>query len=129
MDMVLPSKKKQLFLFLQYPIYLVAKWRNRLLSATANLRIGKTSISIEQLKNILENDNYSKIDHGLNKSDSDPRDRQNYKSALNLTSADLLNILNNDINSHGTLFYLQLLNLIIKAYVEKLTSIKARKFS
>jgi len=120
-------RRQQLFLFLQDPTHLVTKWRNRLLSPTAELRIGKQSIIMEHLHRIVENDDYTKLDHGLTKSDLNPKDKQNYSSCLKLVSDDLLKILISDPCAQGTFLYLQLLQLIISAYIERSTPIVQRK--
>ncbi|CAF1555360.1 unnamed protein product [Rotaria magnacalcarata] len=116
-------REQQLLLFFQDPTHLVTKWRNRLLSATAELCLGNQSISINHLHDIIENDNYSKLDHGLTKSDINPKDRQNFSSCLKLTSNDLFNILNATADTCGTLLYFQVLKMIIVAYIEKTTKI------
>ncbi|CAM4972458.1 unnamed protein product [Rotaria socialis] len=82
--------EQQLLLFFQDSTHLVTKWRNRLLSTTAELCLGNQSISINHLHDIIENDTYSKLDHGLTKSDINPKDRQNFSSCLKLTSNDLM---------------------------------------
>ncbi|CAF4378343.1 unnamed protein product [Rotaria magnacalcarata] len=104
------------------PTHLVTKWCNRLLSATEELCLGNQSISINHLHDIIENDNYSKLDHGLTKSDINPNDRQNFSSYLKLTSNDLFNILNATVDTRGTLLYFQVLKAIIVAYIEKSNS-------
>ncbi|CAF1142258.1 unnamed protein product, partial [Rotaria magnacalcarata] len=119
-------REQQLLLFFQDPTHLVTKWRNRLLSATAELYIGNQSISINHLHDIIENDTYSKLDHGLTKSDINPKDRQNFSSCFKLTSNDLFNILNADDDTRGTLLYLRMLKMIIVAYIEKTTTIVER---
>ncbi|CAF1387704.1 unnamed protein product, partial [Rotaria sp. Silwood1] len=116
-------REQQLLLFFQDPTHLVTKWRNRLLSATAELCLGNQSISINHLHDIIENDTYSKLDHGLTKSDINPKDRQNFSSCLKLTSNDLFNILNATADTRGTLLYFQVLKMIIVAYIEKTTTI------
>ncbi|CAF5000879.1 unnamed protein product, partial [Rotaria magnacalcarata] len=116
-------REQQLLLFFQDPTHLVTKWRNRLLSVTAELCLGNQSISINHLHDIIENDNYSKLDHGLTKSDINPKDRQNFSSCLKLTSNDLFNILNATADTCGTLLYFQVLKMIIVAYIEKTTTI------
>ncbi|CAF4542852.1 unnamed protein product [Rotaria sp. Silwood2] len=120
-------REQQLLLFFQDPTHLVTKWRNRLLSSTAELCLGNQFILISHLHDIINNETYSKLDHGLTKSDINPKDRQNFSSCLKLTSADLLKILNDDVNTRGTLIYLQMLKMIILAYVEKKTTISERK--
>ncbi|CAF1222966.1 unnamed protein product [Rotaria sp. Silwood1] len=68
-------------------------------------------------------DIYTKLDHGLTKSDINPKDRQNFSSCLKLTSTDLFKILNDNVNTRGTLIYLQMLKMIVVAYVKKKTTI------
>ncbi|CAF2101595.1 unnamed protein product [Rotaria magnacalcarata] len=96
-------REQQLLLFFQDPTHL--------------------SISINHLHDIIENDTYSKLDHGLTKSDINPKDRQNFSSCFKLTSNDLFNILNADDDTRGTLLYLRMLKMIIVAYIEKTTTI------
>jgi hypothetical protein len=121
-------REQQLLLFFQDATHLVTKWRNRLLSSTAELRLGNQFISINHLHDIIDDENYTKLDHGLTKSDINPKDRQNYSSCLKLTSADLFKILNDNVNTRGTLIYLQMLKMIIVAYIEKKTTITERKY-
>ncbi|CAF4765558.1 unnamed protein product, partial [Rotaria sp. Silwood2] len=90
--------EKQLLLFFQDPTHLVTKWRNRLLSSTAELCLGNQFTLINHLHDIINNETYSKLDHGLTKSDINPKDRQNFSSCLKLTTADLFKILNHDVN-------------------------------
>jgi len=61
------------------------------------------------------------------KSDVNPKDRQNFSSCLKLTSTDLFKILNNNVATRGTLIYLQILKLIIVAFIEKKTPVAERK--
>ncbi|CAF1596085.1 unnamed protein product [Rotaria magnacalcarata] len=68
--------------------HLATKWRNRLLSSTTELRLGDQSISIDHLYSIIDNAKFTKIDHGLTKSDINPKDRQNFSSCVKLTSDD-----------------------------------------
>ncbi|CAF1140203.1 unnamed protein product [Rotaria magnacalcarata] len=120
-------RKQQLFLFFQDPTHLVTKWRNRLLSRTADLHIGDEIISMDHIRSIVKNSKYTKLDHGLTRSDLNPKDRQNYRSCVKLTSEDLSRILIEDENCLGTHVYLQVLKMIIKAYIEKSTTIVKRK--
>ena len=122
-------REQQLLLFFQDATHLVTKWRNRLLSSTAELRLGDQSISMDHLHDIISNENYTKLDHGLTKSDINPKDRQNFGSCLKLTSADLFKILKDNVDTQGTLVYLQILKMIIVAYVEKRTTIAERKYA
>ncbi|CAF3345749.1 unnamed protein product [Rotaria sp. Silwood2] len=70
----------------------LTKWRSRLLSSTAELRLDDQPISINHLYDIINNENYTKLDHGLTKSDINPKDRQNFSSRLKLVSADVFEI-------------------------------------
>ncbi|CAF1358814.1 unnamed protein product [Rotaria sp. Silwood1] len=116
-------REQQVLLFFQDATHLVTKWRNRLLSPTAELHLGNQFISINHLHDIINSDIYTKLDHGLTKSDINPKDRQNFSSCLKLTSTDLFKILNDNVNTRGTLIYLQMLKMIVVAYVEKKTTI------
>ncbi|CAF3376935.1 unnamed protein product [Rotaria sp. Silwood2] len=119
-------QQKQLFLFFQDPIHLVTKWRNRLLSTTADLGLGQDQITIDHLKNIINSDQYTKLDHGLTQSDLNPKDRQNFNSCIKLISNDIPNLLVDDIDANGTHVYLQLLKIIVKAFIDKATTISER---
>ncbi|CAF4316655.1 unnamed protein product, partial [Rotaria sp. Silwood2] len=119
-------RQEQLFLFLQDATHLATKWRNRLLSSTAQLCIGEQIITIEHLQDIIDNDQYTKLDHNLIRTDLNPKDRQNYRSCERLASDDVLNLLKMNTNTQGTFVYLQLLQLIIIAYIEPTTPLKTR---
>lgn len=118
--------RNQLFLFFQDPVHIVTKWRNRLLSSTADLCIGNDKISMAHIEKLIDNDNYTKLDHGLTKSDIHPKDRQNYNSCIKLISDDVINLLNDSTDANGTVVYLTLLKMIVKAYIDKSTSIHER---
>jgi len=119
--------RSQLFLFFQDPVHLVTKWRNRLLSTTADLYFGNDKISITHIENLINSVSYTKLDHGLTRSDINPKDRQNYHSCVKLISDDVLNLLNNDVGAKGTVAYLTLLKMIVKAYIDRSTTIAERK--
>lgn len=120
--------RNQLFLFFQDPVHLVTKWRNRLLSSTAELCLGKDEIRMAHIEDLINNDSYTKLDHCLTKSDINPKDRQNYRSCINLISDDVINLLHNADDTNGTIAYLTLLKMIVKAYIDRSTSISERKF-
>ncbi|CAF5095737.1 unnamed protein product, partial [Rotaria sp. Silwood1] len=122
-------RKQQLLLFLQDATHLVTKWRNRLLSSTAELCIDNKAISVNHLYDIIDNPAFTKFDHCLTKTDINPKDRQNVNSCLKITNNDLLRILSENVNTQGTFIYLQMLKMIIVAYVENATTITERKFS
>ncbi|CAF4064808.1 unnamed protein product, partial [Rotaria sordida] len=109
------------------PVHIVTKWRNRLLSSTADLYIGNDKISMTHIEQLINNNNYTKLDHDLTKSDINPKDRQNYNSCIKLISDDVINLLNDSIDTNGTVVYLTLLKMIVKAYIDKSTSIHELK--
>lgn len=119
--------KTQLFLLSQDPMHLVTKWRNRLLSSTVDLCIGKDKISMAHIERLINNNNYSKLDHGLTNTHINPRDRQNYDSCIKLISEDVMNLLNDNDDANGTVVYLKLHKMIVKAYIDNSTSIRERK--
>ena len=121
-------RNNQLFLFFQDLIHLVTKWRNRLLSTTTDLLFGIDKITITHIKALINNGDYTKLDHGLTSSDINPKDRQNYYSCIKLISNDVLNLLINDVDTNGTVVYLTLLKMIVKPYIDKSTSVRERKF-
>ena len=121
-------RKRQILLFIQDPIHLATKWRNRMLSKTAQMVIGQQTVSLTHLADIVDDDRLSKIDHGLTMSDLNPKDRQNFQSCSKISSEDVLNILRDNAETQATYLYLQLLKYIIMAYIEKSTLIHDRLY-
>jgi len=119
-------RPEQLFVFMQDATHLVTKLRNRLLSTTAELRVGDTRITIEHLQQILDDRELTKLDHGLTQTDLKPSDRQNFRSCLRITNSYVLNLLARDDNADGTHMYLKLIKFIITSYIEPTTSIEER---
>ncbi|CAF1180854.1 unnamed protein product [Didymodactylos carnosus] len=91
--------------------------------------VGQQLISIQHLQDIIDSDAYSKLDHGLVRTDINPKDRQNYRSCEKLTSNDLLNIVRSNPKTSETFVYLHLLKLLIAAYIEKSTTVAERLHS
>ena len=121
-------RSKQLLLHFQDGIHLVTKWRNRLLSGNAQLRFGDKLISIQHLHDIMKNNDYSKLDHGLTATDVNPKDRQNYGSCAQIASDDVLRLLVDDDDTYGTYLYLLMLKMVIETYVDKATKISVRMY-
>lgn len=119
-------RSKQLLLFFQDPTHLAIKWRNRLLSSTARLRFGTQSILIEHLIDIVEDSGYSKLDHGLTRSDLNTKDRQNFSSCTKIVTDDVLSILAANTDTYGTYIYFHMLQNIISTYIDKTTNIEQR---
>ena len=98
-------RPQQLFICLQDPIHLITKLRNRLLSSKARLLLGNHRISIDFLLKMIET--FSKLDHGLVKSDIVPKDRQNYSSCQKLSGENVLDTLKKVHDSAATCVYLK----------------------
>ncbi|CAF1620840.1 unnamed protein product [Rotaria magnacalcarata] len=109
-----------LFLCFQDATHLCTKLRNRLLSRTAHMLIGKRCISIDYLSVLIRSN--PKLRHGLVKSDIFPQDRQNFSSCVKICSDDVISCLNKIKDSEGVIMYLRLLRSIMIAYVDKLTT-------
>ena len=120
-------KQQQIFLFMQDPIHVLTKLRNRLLSTVADLRMGDYSIDMQDLVHLIETK--SKIEHNLIKSDVNPKDRQNFSSCLRISSELVLNLLKENNNAKGTYVYLKLLNLIVSGFINKSTTIEERLYN
>ena len=97
------------------------------MSITADSSLGNDKISVTHIENLINSVNYTKLDHRLTRSDVNPKDRQNYHSCLKLISDDVFNLLSDDVDSDGTVVYLILLKLIVKAYIDRSTTIAKRK--
>ena len=83
---------------------------------------------MEHLIDILNDNTYSKLDHGLTRTDLNPKDKQNYHSCVRIASDDVLSILVKNHTTYGTYVYLLLLEMIINTYVEKTTRIDDRMY-
>ena len=107
---------RQILFCFQDPADLCTKLRNRILSETSSLLIGKEKVSIEVLLELIETK--SKLVHGLVRTDINVKDRQNFSACLNLSDEDVLNALEDIDGSQATRIYLRLLRSIVLAYVE-----------
>ncbi|UJR06730.1 hypothetical protein I4U23_011019 [Adineta vaga] len=119
-------KGQQLLLFMQDSIHIATKFRNRLLSEVASMKMGDYRIDIQHLMNLIALKN--KLDHNLIKCDVCPKDKQNFVSCRRISSDMVLNLLNNNKNYTGTFIYLSLLNSIIKGLIDKSTTIEQRLY-
>ncbi|CAM2729854.1 unnamed protein product, partial [Rotaria socialis] len=104
LDIKVPDKwswffmnQQQIFLFMQDPIHIATKIRNRLLSKLANLKMGDFSIDTKYLVELIKTK--SKIEHNLMKSDLNPKDRQNFASCLRISSELVLDLINRNENA------------------------------
>ncbi|CAF1474909.1 unnamed protein product [Rotaria sordida] len=119
-------QEQQIFLFMQDPIHIATKIRNRLLSRVAKMKMGSYSIDKEHLIDLIESK--SKIEHNLTKTDVNVKDRQNFSSCLRISSEKVLYLLNKNEKAKGTYVYLTLLNLIISGFINKSTTIEKRLY-
>lgn len=119
-------RHRQLILCLQDPTHICTKLRNRLLSSTATLVIGKQRISLDTLSQMVANTN--KLKHCLVKSDIYPRDRQNYASCEKISSDDVQSVLEEIPDSQAMRLYLKLIRSVIIAYIDKATNINDRLY-
>ena len=117
-------KDQQIMFFMQDPIHIATKFRNRLLSTVAKLKMGNYSISDRDLFRLIESK--IKVEHNLIKCDVNPKDKQNYASCLRISSDAVLKLLERDERAKGTYVYLSLLRLIISSLIEKSTKIEER---
>ena len=97
------------------------------MSITADLSLGNDKISVTHIENLVNSVNYTKPDHELIRSNASPKNRQNYHSCLILISDDVFNLLSDDVDSDGTVVYLILLKMVVKAYIDRSTTIAKRK--
>ncbi|CAF1459087.1 unnamed protein product [Adineta ricciae] len=114
----------QLFLFFQDPIHIVTKLRNRMLSSTADLRIGTDKINIAHIEALVSDGCHTKLDHGLTISDINPKDRQNFNSCIKIISEDVIKLLVDRDETNGTVIYLTLIKMIVNAYINRETSVR-----
>ncbi|CAF1676799.1 unnamed protein product, partial [Adineta ricciae] len=119
-------KNQQILLFMQDPIHVATKFRNRLLSKVASLKLGSYSINIQHLFDLINLKN--KLDHNLLRSDINPKDRQNFASCVKISSDIVLKLLHDIDEYRGTYVYLSLLRLIISSLIEKSTPIEKRLY-
>ena len=119
-------RPKQLLVFFQDPIHLVTKLRNRLLSRTATLIMGRYDVSLKHLQDLVET--RSKMDHNLVLSDLYVKDRQNYASCVKISSPDVLELLGDNDEALATHCYLSIIRFVILAYIDKATDTMQRLF-
>ena len=101
MDMVL-SQPKSTFLIFPRSSASYYQMEKSVIVDNSGLSLENNKISITHIENLINSVNYTKLDHGLTRSDVNPKDRQNYHSCLKLISDDVFNLLNDDVDSNGT---------------------------
>ena len=72
---------------------------------------------MNHLQNIVKSEKYTKIDHDLTNFDLNSRDRQNYRSCIELTSNGVSNVLITNPDTLGTYTSLPMLIMLIKIYI------------
>ena len=97
-----------------------------MLSPTAEMGIGNQRISLDILLALISTSN--KVKHGLVKSDIYPHDKQNFASCEKISNNSVISMLEEIPNSLATRLYLKLIQSIIIAYIDKVTSISDRLY-
>lgn len=116
-DILSNLNREQYISFIQDPVHLMTKLRNRLLKHSILLPMGSKTVSISHLK-ILINAVRKEI-HGLTPSDICPNDRQNFASAIKITQDRVLNALKEHVHdSEGTIAYLKICRDISDAFID-----------
>ena len=110
-------KTSQILFCFQNPTHLCTKFRNRMSSETASMLIGKESVSVEALMKLTYRK--SKSEHGLDKTNTGPKDWKNSKSCLKLASDDVISSFEDVEDSQATRVYLLLLRSIALDYIER----------
>ena len=105
---------KQLFFCLQDPTHVCTKIRNRLLSTTGVLMMGRSRISVIYFLQLIES--HSKFKHNLVRSDVYPHDKQNYRSCEKLCVC--LDMLKEIDGSDGTFIYVTIIHSVIKSFID-----------
>lgn len=105
-------------IYIQDPIHIGTKLRNRLLKASICLPFGIKAISITHLKQLLTL--VPKDKHGLVMFDISPDDRQNFKSLQKIMDKRVLNLLKTHvINSEATILYLKICNNVTSSFLDQ----------
>lgn len=116
-DVLMDLKSEQDVSFIQDPIHIASKFRNRLLKSSIVLPIGSKQVSVSHLKILV--DSVPKHLHGLILSDIIPDDKQNYKSFEKITENRVFDSLNRTvIGSEATIMYLKISKQIISSFSE-----------
>jgi hypothetical protein len=106
---------------MQDPPHFLNKFRNQLIERL--LKIGAKLASINHLKILVNNENISKNDHLLNKSDigthDQSADKMNAKSTEKICSQKVIELLKQHVvGSEGTAAYLQIMRYLFDAFLE-----------
>lgn len=99
--------------------HLGTKWRNRLLKTLRNIKLpfGNFFIEVDHLQQLIKK--CSKDKHQLSATTLNPIDKQNYSSVLKICSPQVMNLLNQFVeSSDGTRMYLQIIKNFIDAFTE-----------
>jgi len=108
---------------MQDNIHLANKLKNRLFDSANNLEIGDFCATINHVRMILDDSNYTSNDHLLNSSDvntnDSTRDKMNFESTKKICTDEVINILSENIEgSQGTVAYIKIIRSILKAYID-----------
>lgn len=116
-DVINNLSREQSISFIQDPIHLATKLRNRLQKPSILLPMGTKQVSVSHLK-ILINSVKKEI-HGLFETDICPEDKQNFGSFEKVTQDRVLNALKSYVmDSEGTIQYLRLSKNLTCAFTD-----------
>ena len=118
---------QQVLVFFQDPTHLATKFRNRLFSKIASMKIEDYRIDVKDLIHLMKTKN--KLEHNLIRCDVAPKDRQNFPSCSRISSLAVLNLLSQYEPATGTRLCLSLLRLLISGFIDKSCSIEERLFN
>ena len=101
----------------QDTVHLAVKLKARLLTHSQILPLGKFSAQSSHLG--LVQASFSKAQHNLRVKDLDHQDRQNFDSAVRISSPNVLALLDELVDAKGTKYYLLIIKSVIDSYLSK----------
>lgn len=100
---------------IQDVIHIGTKFRNKILNHS--LKFGKHKITIDHLQTLLKT--VTKERHKLTDALIRPTDKQHFPSVLKICDENTIDLLNAHVKeSHGTVFYLRIMNRILRAFLD-----------
>lgn len=119
---------------MQDSIHLANKLKNRLYDTANDLITGNYFATVNHLKLLVQEEKLSRNDHMLTYSDvnaSDKtHDKMNFGSTKKICTENVISLLQQHVEkSDGTVFYLKIIQSVIKAYVDEKTPLRLRLYS
>ncbi|KAK4880666.1 hypothetical protein RN001_008812 [Aquatica leii] len=112
--------------YLQDAYHIETKSRTRLLKEGIIMPLGSYQVSVTHLEELIKS--ISKDQHLITMSDLKAEDKMNFSAAEKISSQKILNQLENFPESAGTKAYLQIMNFINKAFIDKNTPVSRRVY-